>query len=97
LGLNLDIRHITFASGNFALGLYGNHFNLSTTTILISILGIGLIGFINFIVSFSLSMLLAFRSRNIPLSEFLALGQAIWSYFKKSPFNFFLPLKDKSK
>lgn len=27
LGLNLDIRHFTFASGNFALGLYGNHFN----------------------------------------------------------------------
>ncbi|UYW00873.1 site-specific recombinase [Flavobacterium agricola] len=27
LGINIDIRHITFASGNFALGLYGKGFD----------------------------------------------------------------------
>ena len=68
-GLNLDIRHITFASGNFALGIYGNQFTIDFWTFFWSIIGIGLIGFINFIVSFTLSMLLAFRSRNIPLIE----------------------------
>lgn len=94
-GLNLDIRHITFASGNFALGLYGNHFVLDFWTFFWSIVGIGLIGFINFIVSFTLSMLLAFRSRNIPLSELHLLNKSIFSYFKKAPLNFFFPLKDK--
>lgn len=94
-GLNLDIRHITFASGNFAIGLYGSNFNIPFWTFFWSILGIGCIGFINFIVSFTLSMLLAFRSRNIPLSELRLLNKSIWNYFKKAPLNFFFPLKDK--
>ena len=94
-GLNLDIRHITFASGNFALGLYGSHFTINFWSFFWSIIGIGLIGFINFIVSFTLSMLLAFRSRNIPLSELHLLNKSIFNYFKKAPLNFFFPLKDK--
>jgi site-specific recombinase len=94
-GINLDIRHITFASGNFALGLYGNHFSIDFWTFFWSITGIGLIGFINFIVSFTLSMLLAFRSRDIPLSELHLLNKSIFNYFKKAPLNFFFPLKDK--
>lgn len=94
-GLNLDIRHITFASGNFALGLYGNHFSIDFWTFFWSIIGIGLIGFVNFIVSFTLSMLLAFRSRNIPLTELNLLNKSIFNYFKKAPLNFFFPLKDK--
>ncbi|VXB28315.1 Recombinase [Flavobacterium sp. 9AF] len=95
LGLNLDIRHITFASGNFALGLYGSNFAISLKTFIWSILGIISIGFVNFIVSFSLSMLLAFRSRNIPFSEFRLLNKSIWNYFKKAPLHFFFPLKEK--
>ena len=95
LGLNLDIRHITFASGNFALGLYGQNFFVTGWTIFWSILGIGIIGFMNFIVSFLLSLGLAFRSRNIPISEFAELTKSIWSYFKSHPTSFFFPVKDK--
>lgn len=94
-GINLDIRHITFASGNFALGLYGNHFSVNFWSLFWSIIGIGLIGFINFIVSFSLSMFLALRSRNIPFSELRLLNKSIFYYFKRAPLNFFFPLKDK--
>jgi site-specific recombinase len=93
-GLNLDIRHITFASGNFALGLYGQNFFVDGWTIFWSIFGIGIIGFINFIVSFSLSLGLAFRSRNIPISEVSLLNKAIWSYFKERPMAFFFPVKN---
>lgn len=92
-GLNLDIRHITFASGNFALGLYGQNFFVDGWTIFWSIFGIGIIGFMNFIVSFSLSLGLAFRSRNIPISEISLLNKAIWSYFKERPMAFFFPVK----
>ncbi|MFN3967555.1 recombinase [Flavobacterium sp.] len=95
LGLNLDIRHITFASGNFALGLYGANFFVDLPTIIWGIIGIGLIGFVNFIVSFSLSLGLAFRSRNIPLLELRFLFSATWAYFKKRPVAFFFPVKDK--
>ena len=95
LGLNLDIRHITFAAGNFALGLYGADFFVDWPTIIWGIIGIGLIGFVNFIVSFSLSLGLAFRSRNIPLSELKLLFSATWAYFKTRPMAFFFPVKDK--
>lgn len=95
LGLNLDIRHITFASGNFALGLYGANFFVDLSTIIWGIIGIGLIGFVNFIVSFSLSLGLAFRSRNIPLSELQLLLLSTWVYFKSRPSAFFFPVKDK--
>lgn len=93
LGLNLDIRHITFASGNFALGLYGTNFVMDERTIFWSILGIGIIGFVNFIVSFSLSLGLAFRSRDIPISEVKLLIQSIWAYFKSKPMAFLFPVK----
>lgn len=93
-GLNLDIRHITFASGNFALGLYGKDFVVDGLTIFWSIFGIGIIGFVNFIISFSLSLGLAFRSRNIPVSEVSLLIKSIWSYFKQRPITFFFPVKN---
>lgn len=94
-GINIDIRHITFASGNFALGLYGKEFLIDNWTIFWSIFGIGIIGFMNFIVSFGLSLGLAFRSRNIPISEVSLLNKAIWSHFKSKPLAFFIPLKRK--
>lgn len=95
LGLDLDIRHITFASGNLALGLYGAHFNLDSWTLFWGILGIAVIGFVNFMVSFLLSLGLAFRSRNIPFSELYFLNKAIWKYFKKRPMAFFFPVKNR--
>ncbi|MFP9115003.1 site-specific recombinase [Flavobacterium sp. RHBU_3] len=97
LGLNLDIRHITFASGNLALALYGANYNISTEMIIWSCVGIVLIGLVNFLVSFSLSMTLAFRSRNIPLTEFFAVGGAIWKHFKRKPMSFFFPGREKKK
>src|SRR5690606_15323635 len=56
LGLNLDIRHITFASGNIALGAYGADFNLPIDVWIWSAIGLVIIGFMNFIVSFLLSL-----------------------------------------
>jgi len=92
--LNLDIRHITFASGNFAMGLYGNGFNVSLGMIIWGIIGIGIIGLVNFLVSFTLSLILAFRSRNISLVDLKHIGVAIWNFFKENPRLFFLPPKN---
>ena len=99
LGLNLDIRHITFVSGNLALGLYGANYNVSTDMIVWAVIGIGVIGMVNFLVSFGLSMGLAFRSRNIPLSEMRIVAASIWKHFKRKPMSFFFPnfLKSKEK
>lgn len=94
-GLNLDIRHITFAAGNFAMGIFGSDYVVSGWMIFWVILGIGIIGFMNFIVSFVLSLGLAFRSRDIPFLEIRYLFSAVWDYFKKHKISFFFPVNSK--
>lgn len=97
LGLNLDIRHITFTSGNLALGLYGANYVVSNSMLFWGIFGIGIVGLVNFIVSFSLSLGLAFRSRDISLFELRFVTQAIWKHFKAKPLSFFFPTERKEK
>ena len=94
-GLPIDIRHITFASRNLAYGLYGMNFIISLENILWCILGIGIIGFGNFIVSFGLSLWIALRSREVPASELKYLGRCVWRAFKARPRAFFFPVKEK--
>ncbi|WP_379969656.1 recombinase [Epilithonimonas sp. UC225_85] len=95
LGLDLDIRHITFAAGNFALGLYGKDFVVTSYTFWISFVTVFIIGFFNFIVSFGLSMLLAFRSRRVEMSEAREIFREIFGYFIRNPFRFFFPLRSR--
>jgi len=93
LGLPLDIRHITFAAGNFGLSLFGHGFTISLSVLFWSLLGIGLIGFLNFIVSFGLSLVLALQSRGVAISQLgnivVGLGQALLS----DPLAFFWPAR----
>jgi len=97
LGLNLDVRHITFASGNLALALYGANYNIATELLVWGGIGIIVIGLVNFMVSFSLSLGLAFRSRNIPFSELGPITKSIWKHFKRRPGSFFFPNFRKEK
>ncbi|MCJ8155041.1 site-specific recombinase [Chryseobacterium sp. SSA4.19] len=92
LGLDLDIRHITFAAGNFAIGLYGKDFSVDAYTFWISFITVFLIGFFNFLISFSLSMFLAFRSRKLNFGQVSEIYKEIFRYFMKNPLRFFLPL-----
>ncbi|WP_027380736.1 recombinase [Chryseobacterium daeguense] len=93
LGLDLDIRHITFAAGNFAIGLYGKDFSVDLYTFWISFVTVFLIGFFNFLVSFSLSMFLAFRSRKLNFGQVSEIYKEIFRYFVKHPLKFFIPLQ----
>lgn len=95
LGLDLDIRHITFAAGNFALGLYGKGFDISVSDFWIYLITIFFIGFFNFVVSFGLSMFLAFRSREVNIGEVGKIYHEIFRFFLKNPLRFFIPLKSE--
>ncbi len=97
LGLNLDVRHITFASGNLALALYGANYQVDSWMLFWGIFGIGIIGLVNFMVSFSLSLGVAFRSRAISLYELRFVTVSIWNHFKSRPMSFFFPTEKKDK
>lgn len=91
VGLDIDIRHITFVSGNVALGWYGSGYEAPAYLMFWAVIGIWVVGMMNFLVSFSMSLLLAFRSRNIPFREVTDLTKSTWTYFKTFPYEFFLP------
>jgi len=61
-------------------------------TFWISFITVFLIGFFNFVVSFSLSMFLAFRSRKLNFGQVSEIYRGIFRYFIKNPLRFFFPL-----
>ena len=93
IGLDIDIRHITFAAGNLALGLYGKDFVVDFDVFLLCFITVFIIGFFNFIVSFGLSMILALRSRKIDFPEVMKILKVIGKYFIKNPVRFFIPIR----
>ncbi|WAC12281.1 site-specific recombinase [Dyadobacter pollutisoli] len=93
-GLPLDIRHVTFASGNFGLAVAGLDNYVSTDLWINSIIGIAGIGIMNVLVSFGLSIAFALKSRNARMSEVKSLiGNLSWQFFHHG-LAFFFPVKN---
>ena len=90
-GLPLDIRHITFASANLGYAVNTFNFALDPVTLGITALGVGLIGLVNLVVSFSLSLWIACRSRQLSIAEAAPLTGRVWRLFRSKPREFFLP------
>jgi site-specific recombinase len=93
LGLPLDIRHITFSSGNFGIAFFCLDHNLTNYEIMISILGIAGIGFMNFMVSFGLALLVAIKSRGVNFRQTRKLFRRLRQLFVERPFDFFFAPK----
>jgi site-specific recombinase len=89
-GLPIDIRHITFAAGNFGLAIATLGTKISLNTALTSTIGILLIGLVNFTVSFGLALLLATKSRRVSFSNTKQLLWMVFKKFLKSPKQFFV-------
>lgn len=92
LGLPLDIRHIAFSSANFAHGM----FNLPTSDfslqlLFISLLGVVLIGVVNLMVSFSLALFVALRSKDVQFFEWGKLARLLFNHLTTHPLDFFIP------
>lgn len=77
LPLQIDIRHIAFSSANVGYAIMNADF--SNNTILLALLGVFLIGFVNFIVSFFITLYLALKSRG---ASFALIPQLITNIFK---------------
>ncbi|NJL12354.1 MAG: site-specific recombinase [Microscillaceae bacterium] len=95
LGLPIDIRHITFASGNFGLAVVGLEHQLSMGVFSMTLLGVIGIGFMNFLVSFSLAIFVAIRSRRIKVKEGRRLFHSLRKLLFSRPMLFLFPPKTK--
>jgi len=90
LGLPFDIRHITISAGNASIGMFGMGIsNIPPYFLLAVIGGVLCIGFLNFLVSFSLAFLMAVRSRGIHLSQYPRLFRIIGRHFFTHTRDFF--------
>lgn len=96
LGLPLDIQHITFACGNFGLAFVSVGSQLTSHQIVMSVAGIFSIGLMNFLVSFSLAIFVAIKSRKVTFKQSRRLFGILFLRFLKRPHHFFLPIYEKN-
>jgi site-specific recombinase len=89
-GLPLDVRHITLSTGTLAFA--GCTLGLEAIT-LASVIGIAIIGLLNFGVSFSLALMVALRAREVTTAERAHLAKAVLRRFVRQPLQFFYPPK----
>ncbi|PWT71933.1 MAG: hypothetical protein C5B59_16895 [Bacteroidetes bacterium] len=91
-GIPFDIRHITISAGNMAIGVYGLGIeNIKPAYLLTVFLGVLGIGFMNFLVSFSLAFIVAVKSRGVRLKDYPEFLGILWRYFAKKPLSFIRP------
>lgn len=90
-GLPLQVRHVTLSAGALAFAAVGLKSPSEHIVLIIGALfGIIVIGLLNFAVSFSLSLFVAARARNIRLNQFPGLLSAILKRFLSAPKDFFI-------
>ena len=92
-GLPIDIRHITISAGNTAIGFYGLDHQVTIGYLLTIILGVLIIGFLNFLVSFTLAFAVAVKSRGIHLRNYPEFLGILFRYFRRFPADFIRPPK----
>ena len=95
VGLGIEVRHVTLSSGALAFdasALFSAH-ELDPIAVLWAILGIALIGMLNFGVSFALALRVALQARGLALTDRRELLRALWRTFSAEPARFLLAPK----
>jgi site-specific recombinase len=93
-GIPFDIRHITISAANTSIGLYGVGWeHINKNYLLVVVVGVLGIGFLNFLVSFSLAFIVAVRSRGVKLRDYPEFLGILWKYFRSHPLDFIRPRK----
>jgi site-specific recombinase len=98
VGLPLDVRHVTLSTGALTLSVCTlGSTALSTSEVHAAMLGIALIGTLNFGVSFALALAVALRAREVHGSDRLRLFGSVVATFLRSPWQFVFPPADTSQ
>lgn len=90
-GLPLDIRHIAFSSAHFGYASQVLAGGLPWQEFAWTGLGLALIGMTNLLVSFSLSLWVACRARQVTFAQSGILLRAMFGLLRRRPRDFFLP------
>ncbi len=91
LGLPVDIRHVAFSSAFAGFSFVGLDFAISKQMFLMAALGVALIGAVNLVVSFSLALYVAMKSRNVTFLQWRLLITTLAIRLYQHPREFFLP------
>jgi len=94
LGLPLDVRHVTIATASLGLALPVAFMDISIGTAFAIVFGIAAIGFFNLVVSFSLTLVLAFKARRVSAPERHRFLPTLWARLRERPRDFFLPPRE---
>jgi site-specific recombinase len=92
-GIPLDIRHVTISTGFFGFALFSSGFSMPWQTIVWSGIGLAAIAFTNLLVSFSLALFTALKSRSVSVRAVVPLIKQTFKYFLIHPFDFLFPPK----
>ncbi len=91
LGLPLDIRHIAFSSANVGYALVALDFAVPPLQLLSAISGVLLVGLVNLMVSFTLALWIAMRSRDVSFWSLAPIVPRLRHRALAQPRSFFLP------
>lgn len=93
-GLPLDVRHITFSSATYGAALASVDFQVTVGFAVWIAASVFLFGIFNLAVSFTLSLILAVKSRRIRFNQTPQLLKLLGRRFRDRPFDFLIPLRD---
>ncbi|MEG2269313.1 MAG: recombinase, partial [Acinetobacter sp.] len=86
-------RHIAFASANFIQGLMTVNGSADIGVIIVSFFGVLCIGLTNLFVSFTLTIIVALRARQVRFEQWKPLAKLVFTHFFTRPLDFFWPPK----
>jgi site-specific recombinase len=93
LGLPIDIRHIAFSSAFVGFSFIAMDFNITWQVVAIATSSVLLIGIVNLLVSFSLALYVAMKSRKVTFAQWRHLLKIVLKRLWMKPSDFFLPPK----
>ena len=92
LGLPIQIRHIAFSSAHVGVSVLDAPQLVDGTQVGVLVLGVLGIGFVNFIVSFGLTMAVTLKSRRVTVTQGRALAGILLRRFWTKPLAWFVPV-----
>lgn len=94
LGVPLDVRHVTLSTGSLVAGVMALGFaSLSTWVFWLAVMGIGTMAVLNLVVSFSLALAVALRSKKISFRTGLTLIKSFLIKLARNPLILFRPIE----